>query len=113
MSQALSFAQLATHLEKQSVAPLYALIGEEDLLRDSALDRLTRAVLGNEGGDFNCDLFYGDEAEGTQVVSCALEAAVFSARRLVIVNAKPCFRTLKIRMSPRRWCLLPRNSTAG
>ena len=87
MSQTLSSAQLAAHLEKQTVAPLYALIGEEDLLRDSALDRLTRAVLGSEGGDFNCDLFYGDEAEGMQIVSCALEAAVFSARRLVIVKA--------------------------
>src|SRR5678815_87938 len=74
-------------LKKDAVAPLYALIGEEDLLRDAGLTLIKQAVLGGEGNDFNSDLFYGDEAEGSAIVSCASEVAVFAPRRLVMVKA--------------------------
>jgi DNA polymerase-3 subunit delta len=80
-------AQLAAQLKKEVVAPLYALIGEEDLLRDAALALIKQAVLGEDGNEFNSDVFYGDEAEGSAIVACASEVAVFAPRRLVIVKA--------------------------
>jgi DNA polymerase-3 subunit delta len=79
-------SQLSAHLAK-GVAPLYAVIGEEDLLRDTALALIKQAVLGADGNDFNCDLFYGDEADGAEIAACASEVAVFALRRLVIVKA--------------------------
>ncbi|HEY7128493.1 MAG TPA: hypothetical protein VH332_02410, partial [Nitrospira sp.] len=85
MPQSITMSQLGAHLKK--IAPLYALIGEEDLLRDAGLSLIKEAVLAGEGDDFNCDLFYGDEAEGTAIVACASEVAVFAPRRLVIVKA--------------------------
>jgi len=87
MPQSIAMSQLGAHLKKDAIAPLYALIGEEDLLRDAGLSLIKQAVLGGEGNDFNCDLFYGDEAEGTAIVACASEVAVFAPRRLVIVKA--------------------------
>ena len=87
MPQSISMAQLAAQLKKDAAAPLYALIGEEDLLRDAGLTLIKQAVLGGEGNDFNSDFFYGDEAEGSAIVSCASEVAVFAPRRLVIVKA--------------------------
>lgn len=87
MPQAVSLSQLTQQLAQGAVAPLYALIGEEDLLRDAALAQLKQSVLGAEGDDFNCDVFYGDEAEGAQIAACASGVAVFAARRLVIVKA--------------------------
>lgn len=87
MPQAVSVAQLTTQLAQGKVAPVYLLIGEEDLLRDAALSQLKQSLLGDGGDDFNCDVFYGDEAEGAQIVSCASEIAVFASRRLVIVKA--------------------------
>jgi len=87
MPQSVSVAQLQTQLAQGTIAPLYALIGEEDLLRDQALTSLKAAVLGDRGGDFNCDLFYGDEAEGGAIVASASDVAVFAERRLVIVKA--------------------------
>lgn len=87
MSQALSIAQLTTQLSEHVIAPLYGLIGEEDLLRDLALAQLKQAILGAESDDFNCDVFYGDEGDGTEIASCASEVAVFAPRRLVIVKA--------------------------
>jgi DNA polymerase-3 subunit delta len=86
MPQTITLAQLAAQL-KTAAAPLYAVIGEEDLLRDAALTTIRQAVLAGDGGDFNSDLFYGDEAEGAEIVACASEAAVFAPRRLVIVKA--------------------------
>jgi DNA polymerase-3 subunit delta len=87
MSQALSLSQLIAQLVRGTVAPLYLIVGEEDLLRDTALAELKKAVLGEGGDGFNCDLFYGDEAEGAEVAACASEVGVFAARRLVIVKA--------------------------
>ena len=71
MPQSITMSQLGAHLKKDAIAPLYALIGEEDLLRDAGLSLIKQAVLAGEGDDFNCDLFYGDEAEGTAIVACA------------------------------------------
>ena len=45
MPQSITMAQLAAQLKKEVVAPLYALIGEEDLLRDAALALIKQAVL--------------------------------------------------------------------
>jgi len=87
MHQPISIAQLAAQVKKDAVAPLYAVIGEEDLLRDAGLGLIKQAVLGTDGNDFNSDMFYGDEAEGSAIVACASEVAVFAARRLVIVKA--------------------------
>lgn len=87
MAQSITIAQLAAQLKKDPVAPLYALIGEEDLLRDAGLMLIKQAVLGGDGNEFNSDLFYGDEAEGAAIVACASEVAVFAPRRLVIVKA--------------------------
>ena len=87
MPQTLSITQLTTQLSENMIAPLYALIGEEDLLRDSALVQLKHAILGTEGDDFNSDVFHGDEAEGGEILSCASEVGVFASRRLVIVKA--------------------------
>ncbi|HEU4683190.1 MAG TPA: DNA polymerase III subunit delta [Nitrospira sp.] len=85
--QSLSPAQLEKQLIQGTVAPLYAVLGEEDLLRDQAVATLRTCLLEAGGGDFNCDLFYGDEAEGSAIMACASEAPVFAPRRLVIVKA--------------------------
>jgi DNA polymerase-3 subunit delta len=79
--------QLQASLKEGAVAPLYLVVGEDDLLRDMALTTLKAAVLGEGGDDFNCDVFYGDEASGADIVACASEVAVFAPRRLVVVKA--------------------------
>jgi DNA polymerase-3 subunit delta len=87
MASAISHAQLNTQLAHGTVAPLYLVVGEEDLLRDMALDALKSALLGKDESDFNCDLFYGDDVTGAEIVTCASEIAVFAVRRVVVVKA--------------------------
>ena len=85
MASAVSSLQLESALKQQAPGPLYLIVGEEDLLRDSALATLKSAVLG-DSGDFNYDLFYGDEADGADILTCASEMPVFAERRLIVVK---------------------------
>ena len=86
MATALSSLQLESALKQNPLGPLYLIVGEEDLLRDAALGMLRTAVLG-VGGDFNYEVFYGDEASGSDIVAAASEVPVFAERRLVVVKA--------------------------
>jgi DNA polymerase III subunit delta len=85
MASTIPSSQLESVLKQQAAAPIYLILGEEDLLRDRAVAVLKEAVLG-ESGDFNYDLFYGDEAGGADIVTCASEMPVFAERRLVLVK---------------------------
>jgi len=85
MGTAVSPAQLSSVLKQGPPAPVYLVVGEEDLLRDEAVATLKAALLG-EGGEFNFDLFYGDESEGAEILNCASEVPVFAERRVVLVK---------------------------
>ncbi len=86
MATVLTGLQLETALKQQSLGPLYLILGEEDLLRDAALALLKTTVLG-DGGDFNYEQFYGDEAGGSDIVAAASEMPVFAERRFVVVKS--------------------------
>jgi DNA polymerase-3 subunit delta len=78
---------LESRTAKHPLAPLYAVIGEEDYLRDKALTTLKHAVFGEaEDAGFNCDVFHGDEDTADRVLSCAMEIPVFAPRRLVVLK---------------------------
>lgn len=85
MASGLPSLQFESILRQQAPAPVYLIVGEEDLLRDRAVGALKAAVLG-DNHDFNWDVFYGDEASGVDILTCASEMPVFAERRLVIVK---------------------------
>ena len=87
MASALSHMQLESALKQQAPGSLYLIVGEEDLLRDSALAAIKRAALGGEGDEFNYELFYGDEASGADIRNSVAAVPVFAERRLVVVKA--------------------------
>ena len=78
---------LESKTTREAMAPVYAVIGEDDYLRDKALGALRRAVLGDgQDAGFNCDVFHGDEDAADRVLSCAMEIPVFAPRRLVVLK---------------------------
>jgi DNA polymerase-3 subunit delta len=85
MAGTLNPYQLEAVLKEKAAGPLYLVVGEEDLLRDHALAVFKTVVLG-EGGEFNYDLFYGDEADGENIRNCASQMPAFAERRLVVVK---------------------------
>jgi DNA polymerase III subunit delta len=86
MASSLTALQLDSALKQHPPAPLYLILGEEDLLRDHAVAALKTAVLGDQG-DFNFDQFHGDDAHGADILNCASEMPVFAERRLVVVKS--------------------------
>lgn len=87
MPSTMSHVQLESTLKQQGPGSLYLVVGEEDLLRDSALAAIKHAAIGSEGNEFNYELFYGDEASGTDIRNSVAAVPVFAERRLVVVKA--------------------------
>jgi DNA polymerase-3 subunit delta len=87
MASAINPVQLESALKQQRPGSLYLVVGEEDLLRDSALTVIKRATIGSEGNEFNYELFYGDEAGGADIRNSVAAVPVFAERRLVVVKA--------------------------
>lgn len=80
--------ELEQSVKKSGLAPVYAVLGEEDELRDQAIRVLKEAAARDgELGDFNLDVLYGDETEASELLGRVNEAPVFAPRRVVIVKA--------------------------
>ncbi|NJL16261.1 MAG: DNA polymerase III subunit delta [Nitrospira sp.] len=87
MASSVNHVQLEAALKQQAPGSLYLVVGEEDLLRDYAIAALKRAVLGSDGDEFNYELFYGDEASGSDIQNSVAAVPVFAPRRLVVVKS--------------------------
>ena len=87
MASAVTYDQLETTFNQQPPGSLYLVVGEEDLLRDYAIAALKRAVLGSDGDEFNYELFYGDEASGSEIRNSVAAVPAFAPRRLVVVKS--------------------------
>jgi DNA polymerase-3 subunit delta len=82
--------ELDTAIKKTGAGPLYLVSGEEDYLRDHAINLIKAAVLSEDGGglgEFNLDVLYGDESDASEILTRASEVPAFAARRLVLVKA--------------------------
>lgn len=88
MSLSVMSMELSQSLVRSGVMPLYAVLGEEDYLRDQSIAILRATALGSasESG-FNYDVFYGDDSSIEDVLACAAEIPVFAARRVVVYKS--------------------------
>lgn len=88
MSTSVMSMELPQSLARSGVMPLYAVIGEEDYLRDHAVAVLRTAALGpGSGSGFNYDVFHGDDSSIGDVLACAAEIPVFAERRVVVYKS--------------------------
>jgi DNA polymerase III subunit delta len=94
-------AELSSALKRKGLGSLYLVIGEEDYFRDEAVvtfrawknveDPAAKADastnLGVDQDDaFSCDVLYGDETDGQEILSRVQEVPFFSDHRLVILK---------------------------
>jgi DNA polymerase-3 subunit delta len=83
---ALTSTELFASLARGTVAPVYLLYGEEDLLVEEALDAILQAAL--EGGDrtFNLDVLGAGETDGREIAAAASSFPMAGGRRVVVVR---------------------------
>lgn len=80
--------ELSQSLARSGVHPLYAVVGEEDYLRDQSIAILREAALGEAlDSGFNYDVFHGDDSPIEDVLACAAEIPVFAARRVIVYRS--------------------------
>lgn len=66
--------------------PLYLFYGPEDFLIDELVKTLLKKSIQKEEQDFNLDIFYGSEAEASQIVNAASAYPMMAERRAVVVK---------------------------
>jgi DNA polymerase-3 subunit delta len=77
---------LAAEIEAGRLREAYLLVGEEPLLRDDALARLSAAVLAGAGADFDLERLAGETASPGQLADALRTLPVLAPRRLVLVS---------------------------
>ncbi len=88
MSASVMSMELSQSLARTGVMPLYAVVGEEDYLRDQSVAVLRTAALGSApDSGFNYDIFHGDDSSVEDVLACAAEIPVFAERRVVVYKS--------------------------
>jgi DNA polymerase-3 subunit delta len=78
--------ELRTELESGRVRPAYLVVGDEPLLRDEAVEALTRAVLAPGSEDFNFDRLDGESARPAALLDALGALPVMAERRLVLLR---------------------------
>ncbi|MGB0910398.1 MAG: DNA polymerase III subunit delta [Nitrospirales bacterium] len=87
--------ELKGAIQRDGLASLYMIVGEEAYIRDSAVEtiRTVAQKTSNSSEDtsaseqfFNYDVLYGDETDAREVLTIVQEMSFFVARRLVILT---------------------------
>lgn len=73
-------------LEEKKFKPVYFLFGDEPYLLNQCVNRFKYAVLDENSTDFNYSLYYGGDADITQVKDTVETLPVFAPNRLVILK---------------------------
>lgn len=82
----LSYYELSSHLADDDPSPVYVVTGNQELLRELAVQDLRAAVVGSEPTPFNFERFDGQEAGADRVVMAANVLPLLGGRRLVLVK---------------------------
>ena len=83
--------QLESSLKLGMTCPVYLFWGEETLLLEQAVNRISQLTL-PEDDEWNRDVLNGDETDPASVAQLANSASFFGKRRLVIVRGVDWFR---------------------
>lgn len=87
--EGIGIEELVRQLASDSIAPIYAVLGEESFLREAAVNAIRLAVIGSDadGPDaFNYDLLYGDETDALEILNVCDTLPAFADRRLIVIR---------------------------
>jgi DNA polymerase-3 subunit delta len=91
----LAYSQLDKHLASGKLAAAYLLSGDQDLLRELALEEIVKTALGESSADFNLERYDGEKTTAESLVMAAntlpllgLTATAGDRRVLVVRRAK-------------------------
>jgi DNA polymerase-3 subunit delta len=82
----IAYSGLADHLESGDFAPVYVLVGDQDLLREFAGREILETALGDGDPSFNLDKLDGETAGSDEIISVCNMFPMMAGRRVVLVR---------------------------
>ena len=92
----LAYSQLDKHLASGKLASAYVLRGDQDLLRELALDQLWKTALGDAADEFNLERYDGEKTTAESLVMAANTLPL-----LALAGAGGRYRVLVVRRAKR------------
>jgi DNA polymerase-3 subunit delta len=80
-----SYAELERRLDERT-APVYLLVGDQDLLRELAARKLQNAVVGEAPSPFSFERFDGESGDASAIVLSANMMPLLGGRRFILVK---------------------------
>ena len=93
--KALTYREILLAVKKQDFAPVYLLSGEEPYYLDKIADAIEKYAVAESDRDFNCDIFYGQDADLDLVSASCRQFPFMADRRLVMLKEAQTLRNGK------------------
>lgn len=84
--------KLENSIKRGVISPIYLIYGEQDYLKEVAVNKLKQFILKEGNGDFNFDVFT-EQINYYKIVESAEQLPVFADKRLVLVKSQNVFET--------------------
>lgn len=97
-NQSPNFREIMTSIKKGNFAPVYILMGEEPYYIDQIAKAIENHAIEEDDKDFNCDIFYGADAEIASVVGSAAQFPVMASRKLVFLKEAQSMQKAKTQL---------------
>ncbi len=82
----LQFRAFEKQLAKEGCRPAYLLIGEEEYLKDLAVEEIAKKFLGQIHGPDSVRTLYGNEIDGPAIVDQCLNLGLFQQKQVIVVK---------------------------
>ena len=82
----MKYQDLSKNILAGKIAPVYFFYGEESYLIEEGVNKIQSKFVTPGSATFNRDVFYGEDAEASQIVNTALSIPMLAKRRVVIVR---------------------------
>ncbi len=89
----MTFEALMKNLKAGKLKPVYLLQGEEDFFIDKACHFFEHELLPEAERDFNLSIFYGKDADWSDVINACRRYPMFSERQVVILKEAQSMRS--------------------
>lgn len=90
----MTYEALLKELQAKKFRPVYLLEGEEDFFIDQISDYLEQQVLSATEQEFNLSVFYGKDADWSDVINACRRYPMFSDRQVVLLKEAQSMKTL-------------------
>ncbi|MEI6947740.1 DNA polymerase III subunit delta [Paraflavisolibacter sp. H34] len=91
----MSAEKILAELKKKIYKPVYLLEGEEEYYIDKVVQYAENEILSEAEAGFNLTVFYGKDAEWTEVVNACRRYPMFSERQVVILKEAQAMRNIE------------------